>query len=233
MSVIPRSTVEMIEWVALRAPIWVTNAPGLGLTTVQATAVQTAATAAQGALATRDMAESELRSANEALRGDARDLREVASDAVQLIRIFAENQAKPSTVYALAQIPAPAAPSPIPPPGVPSDFVVNLLQTGDLGLSWKCQNPPGSRGTVYLIERRLNAGGSYTFRAAVGERKFVDNTIPFGTDQIDYRITAQRSDATGDPAIWTVRFGMGGGGATYSVEQIENDGSAPSAKLAA
>ena len=69
----------------------------------------------------------------------------------------------------------------------------------------------------------------------MGERKFVDNTIPFGTDQIDYRITGQRSDATGDPAIWTVRFGMGGGGlgGAFTVEQIEDDGSAPSAKLAA
>jgi hypothetical protein len=232
MSVLPRSTTELIEWCALRAPIWVTNAPGLGLSASQAQAVQTACTSAQGALATRDMAESEARSANEALRGEARDLRAVASDAVQLIRIFAENQAKPSNVYALAQIPAPANPSPIPPPGIPSDFTVTLQQTGDMALAWKCQNPPGSRGVVYLIERRLNAAGPYTFRAAVGQRKFVDNTIPFGTDQIDYRITAQRSDATGDPAIWTVRFGSGGGG-TFTVEQIEDDGSAPAAKLAA
>src|SRR5688572_980052 len=40
-----------------------------------------------------------------------------------------------------------AKPAPLPPPGKPDAHRVMLLGDGSIQLTWKCKNPPGSRGT--------------------------------------------------------------------------------------
>jgi hypothetical protein len=222
----PRSA--FLLWCAGHVEPFTNNAAAIGITPAMATLFSDAVDAATNKTAEQQAARQALSVASEEVADAFGELRSVTSDIVRTVKAFAENSSKPLTVYSLAQIDPPAPPSPVPAPGTPDNFKVSLLQTGTLEISWKCQNPPGSQGTVYIIERRLNAAGSYAFRAAVGEKKFVDNSVPFGTDQIDYRITAQRSDATGNPAVWTVRFGSGGG--TFTVEQVQG-GEAP--KLAA
>src|SRR5690606_19205293 len=46
-------------------------------------------------------------------------------------------------------------PSPVPPPGICSNFTVTLNADGTLFLKWKCQNPPGAHGTIYQVWRRI------------------------------------------------------------------------------
>jgi hypothetical protein len=101
---------------------------------------------------------------------------------------------------------APAAP--LPPPGTPTAPTVKLDSDGSLILTWKCDNPPGSRGTQYEISRKL-AGGDFVFLKQVGVKRFRDHTLPVGATGIVYRLRAIRSTKAGDVAQFPVSFGGG------------------------
>ena len=117
-------------------------------------------------------------------------------------------------VYALAQLPAPAIPSPVGNPGVPTDFGVKLFQDGSLELKWKCSNPR-SQGTIYQIYRRATAAGEFTYLGGAGDKRFVDTTLPAGASQVTYQIQGVRSTAVGPFAQFNVNFGTAtAGGAT-------------------
>ncbi len=137
--------------------------------------------------------------------------------------------------YAKAQIPKPdtsSQPGSAPAPGRPHDIRAVVEQAGTVQLSWKCRNPTGTRGTIYLIERQVGGSGKFEPLGAVGKRRFVDETLPRGAcvgggggggggvsgvdGMVTYRITAQRSTKRGAPAVYTMQFGgfdagVGGG----------------------
>ncbi|MDQ7014538.1 MAG: hypothetical protein Q9O74_11670 [Planctomycetota bacterium] len=138
-------------------------------------------------------------------------------DLITTIKAFAETTDDPN-VYVLANVPPPAPPGVIPPPGTPEAFNVALLQDGAIELTWKNDNPPGSSGTLYEI-RRSTEGGPMTLIDTVGERKFLDNTFPVNSGPVTYRVTAVRSTARGNPANYTVSFGAGG-----AINNAANDG---------
>ncbi|MBI5864616.1 MAG: fibronectin type III domain-containing protein [Planctomycetes bacterium] len=107
-------------------------------------------------LIAQEQAKQAYRVATQETNGAFAALRATAGDDVRLIRAYAESQSKPEVVYNTAQIPPPAAPTPIPPPGQPTDLTVTLApSTGELTLRWKVTNPPGASGTSYIIRRRL------------------------------------------------------------------------------
>jgi hypothetical protein len=62
-------------------------------------------------------------------------------------------------IYNLAQIPPPATPLAVGPPGMSSDFRVTLKPNGSLELMWKCSNPSGAAGTNYQVSRKIGAEG--------------------------------------------------------------------------
>jgi hypothetical protein len=111
----------------------------------------------------------------------------------------------------LASIPAPAKPSPIAPPGKPSQFIVKLNQEGSLELKWKCPNPAGAVGTMYHLHRRTEAGGALVYLGTSGERRFVDATLPPGSSQVTYQIQAFRSTSVGPAAQFNVNLGVDAG----------------------
>lgn len=104
-----------------------------------------------------------------------------------------------------------ATPEPVPQPGTPTSFKVTLNADGSLDLGWKCKNPPGSRGTIYQVWRKIGAG-EFTYVGGTGARKFVDSTVPAGTAGVTYQLQAVRSTAVGDWAQFNVNFGMTAGG---------------------
>jgi hypothetical protein len=147
-----------------------------------------------------------------------RDLQNAGSDIIKQIR--AKAAVDGDNVYVLAQIPAPALPSPVPPPGTPTDFIVTLNPDGSLKLRWKCANPAGSMGTMYQVSRRIGSGGPLVQIGGSGVKSFLDATVPAGTPAVTYQITAARSTALGVAAQFVVNFGVGGGGEmTASVVQ--------------
>ena len=73
----------------------------------------------------------------------------------------------------------------------------------------------GSVGTIYQIYRKIappTGTGNFEFLTGTGTRQFTDETIPPGSASVTYKIVAVRSTASGDPAEFTVGFGIGGGG---------------------
>ncbi len=142
------------------------------------------------------------------------------ADMIQTIKTFAQTSNNPN-VYVLAQVPPPAAPGTTPPPGTPFDFTVSLLQDGSLDLRWKCSNPAGTVGTIYEVMRQIGAG-AMSFVGASGVKEFTDDTIPAGSSPCTYQVTAVRSTSRGNPAQFTVNFGVSGPGLTISSITGEN-----------
>lgn len=72
-----------------------------------------------------------------------------------------------------------------------------VVSQGEMVLTWKGRTLPG---TFYRVERRLTPGDDpdapYRFIAAVGERRFVDGTIPPGTTRVEYLVTATKNGRT-------------------------------------
>ncbi len=116
-------------------------------------------------------------------------------------------------VYPLANIPAPSAGTPKPPPGQPTDLKVALDATGALGLSWKCANPPGASGTTYNVFRRIGAVGEFTYLGGSGVREITDETVPAGSALVMYKIQAVRSTSVGPWNTFNVFFGVDTSGA--------------------
>lgn len=211
MAILPSKTADMIQWCNVRKSVWADNADSLGLTAGQTTTFTTLSTAAQSALAAQQAALQAYRDATVMLRAASRDLRRNAGDTLAVIKAFAQNAPKPAEVYTIAQIPPPAQPGTLPPPGIPFDFRASLNPGGSLTLRWKCNNPAGASGTIYSVRRRIGTGGSmgpWTHVGASGLRKFIDET--FAGNPVQYQIQAQRGTSLGlVSSTFTVQFGSG------------------------
>ncbi len=106
--------------------------------------------------------------------------------------------------------------APLAEPGMPYRLSTKLDGDGSLILSWKCDNPAGSRGTQYELWRRI-AGGDFVFLQTVGVKRFRDHTLPEGATGIAFKIRATRSTKTGP---WT-RFNVSIGGGMPSMFDLQ------------
>lgn len=231
MSLVPEGKSARIEFYERRVTQWESNAVAIGLTVAEAQqlALRTidARAAELAAQQARDVARAATLQSNVAFAAMSR----AGAEAIRRIRVKAEAGGGDPNVYALAQIPPPKTPGPVPPPGSPYEFRVELLSTGAITLTWKCDNPPSSVGTIYEVRRRATTGTApFAYVGAAGTREFTDDTIPAGTTAVTYEITAARSTRRGTPSQFNVTFGRVGttGVASVSVEEV-----APPAKLAA
>jgi ribosomal protein S11 len=148
------------------------------------------------------------------------------ASAVELAKIIDATPTVTDTQRANLGLNVRKTPSPKGNPGTASNFKVALNGDGSIDLTWKCNNPAGTTGTIYQIFRRIGAVGEFEYLGGVGDKKYHDTTIPAGTATVTYKIQAVRSTAVGDWAELNVNFGTAaGGGMTASVE--------PAPKLAA
>ena len=249
MTTVPDTRRGKIEFYETHLAPWTMGAASIGLTPESVAALAALTAAARAAFDAAAAARQAAMAATQDFHNKVRAMHAgpgAGADMIAAIRNFAQATNNPN-VYVLAQIPAPAKPrvTPPPPPGTPSQFRVGLLQNGALELTWKCNNPDGTVGTIYEIKRRIAppAGGSpagaFTFIGTTGVKSFTDETLPAGSgSQVTYQVTAVRSTSRGNPAQFTVNFGTGGtsgvgvGGATLAVEGGQVGGTG-GAKLAA
>ncbi|MEQ8844558.1 MAG: hypothetical protein RIB58_06860 [Phycisphaerales bacterium] len=208
MSTVPRKYPEAIAWVNTHVPIWTAAAATIGLDPTQPVNLGALATEAADAKAAYDTAKSEADTLYEAYQTKAKAMRTQATAQVGQIRSFAKGSANPQTVYTAAQIPAPAEPTPRPAPGTPVVFTVGLDQSGALNVKFKCPNPPRVGSLSYIVERSLGAQQPFTYLKTAAERAFEDDTVPNGTGDVTYRVTAQSPTKKGAPGYFTVRFGV-------------------------
>ena len=190
MNVIPANKPEQIAWFEAHAPVFVDNAAAIGITPTQASAFSALATAAAAAFDEAQAARAASKAATIEQDTAMRTCHTLASELVKTIRAYAEQTMNPN-VYALAQIPPPADPTPIAPVN-PSNVRFDLLNDGTLELKWDGKT---SGGTSYLIFRSLLPTPTSQPTPLVqignsGERKFIDTTIPACTTSATYIIKA-------------------------------------------
>lgn len=217
MGVVPDSRLGKIEFYEAHIAPWTSNAAAIGLTPASVTALGGLTSAARKAYNDAEAARQAAKTATQAFYDAVRAMHNgpgAGQDMIDQIRVRAQSTNNPN-VYVLAQIPPPATPGTTPPPGTPFEFTVGLLQNGALELKWKCNNPSGTQGTIYEVLRKIGAG-AFNFVGASGVRVFTDETLPSGSAPVTYQITAVRSTSRGNPAQFTVNFGIGGPGLTIA-----------------
>lgn len=229
MGLIPDTKVGKIQFYQSKLDPWTTSAVQIGTTAAAMTDLTTKTTAAADALTDQIAKQAAAKTATETLNTAIEAMMSAGSAIIKNIRSMAETTGP--SVYELAQIPGPATPAPVPVPGTPYQFKVEILPEGELVFTWKCNNPARSQGTVYQIFRRDTPTAEPTFLGVSGIKRFVDVNVPMGQPQIGYVIQATRSTAVGVAANFAVRFGTTSSGAMTA--SIVEGASAGAAKLAA
>lgn len=215
MAIVPKPVQDFLDFAEQHGTTWNSVYAQIGVSTAQASAYKTAAIAARGIYNDALAADLAKKAAFNASRNAVSDLRVATADILALIKAHADNAADPGAVYDAAQIPQPQPPQPAPPPGTPSDVIITLAPEGWVQLGWKCSNPEGTTGTIYEV-RRKTGSGEFQFIGASGVKRFTDDTLPAGSSNVTYLITAVRSTQRGISAQIVVNFGVGGNGFTVT-----------------
>lgn len=193
-------------------PAWEANTALIGLDEAAVAELAALADEAAQARAAYRQAQAAARAAGETYRDCTIALRRRAAAAAAQIRSHAAAQPTPAAVLAAARLPAHAKKGTAPAPARPANLSTRLLQSGWLECGFECKNDRRLRGVTYLVERRIGLTGNFEFLMNTGTRRFTDRTIPLGSGEVLYRITAQTSTRRGLPAIFVVRFGDAAGG---------------------
>ena len=220
MPLIPPSIVDKISFYESRTAPWAANAVAIGTTAGAVTDLTTRTTAARAAFNAQQSAQAAAKAATLSLKMAVGAMGASGSDIILQVRAKAATAG--DGVYTLAQIPAPATPSPVGTPGTPTNFSAMLNGNGALLLKWKCANPAGSVGTIYQVWRRIGAPltAEFVYLGGSGTKGFVDGTLPAGSAAVTYQIQAVRSTAVGPWAQFNVNFGVAGGSMMASVEPM-------------
>jgi len=237
MSTYPLRRADFTVWAQAHAETWAENAVAIGLTPAQALAFSDAINLLQTAAVSQDKAREAAKAATEGVSDAFSAAKLITGETLKRIRLFAETTNNPS-VYQVANIPSPNAPSPVPPPGTPTDFKIELDTSGAITLKFKCNNPANASGTSYLIRRKLPSETSFSIIGSSGKKSYTDMTLPAGITSAEYTVQAQRSGKLGPVSLTVlVRIGAGaGGGPGFSVAStfsVGNDGQNKPVKFAA
>jgi hypothetical protein len=216
MSVVPAKQGPKLEFFENHIGPWTTNAVAIGTTSAIVTDLQTKTTAARAAYEAQKVALQAAKAATANLK-TAMDAMSNAGAAI-IDQVRAKARSGGDAVYNLAEIPVPATPATKAKPGTPTDFKAAVLGDGSLELTWKCNNPVGTAGTMYQVYRSAGGSTEFSIVGGCGQRKFVDNTIPAGATQLTYKVQGMRSTVQGDWATFNVFFGTNTGGAPLQLK---------------
>jgi hypothetical protein len=227
MSLLPKNKTAKVAFFKSKVTPWTDNATAIGVSTTAVSAMSTLITAAEAKLADQ-LAATEAAKAAVAAANLAVDAVVVAGmDLVKDIRAKAATAG--DVVYTLAEIPAPATPTPVGDLAKPTDFVVTLEETGELNLAFKAAQPKSASGVTYQIWRKIDNTAPFVCVGGCGsEKKFFDATVPAGSRSVTYKIQAWRSTSKSPWAQFVVNFGVEMG-ATTIASIVET----PAAKIAA
>jgi hypothetical protein len=212
-TVLPADKALMVTFGNMHVDPWNTNMVAIGVAMADYTAFKASASSAQTAFAAAEAARLNSKAATDAYYAAVGVLRTKAAVCVRSIQAKAKATGDAS-IYALAQISPPDPRSHTgQPPAQPMDLRAALNPDGSITLTWKCSNPRGVSRVVYFVERKLDSETAFSLVDTVGEKKFTDMNLPFGTQQAVYMVTGKVGSLNGPTsAQFTVMFGTGGGG---------------------
>ncbi len=225
MGVLPTKITEEITFGEVHAPVWSAANTTIGLPVATCTAIAAAVTNARKAFNDAESARAASKAATNSLKVKMATMHLLLSDAVQSIRLFAESTANPN-VFTLAQIPAPATPQPAPPPMQPVQLGASIIPGGVLRISFKATDPASSGATTYLVSRKLATENAFRVIGSAGSSRgtnganlprgfkfFDDNSLPSGSNNMQYMVQGQRGSVYGMPSeTFTVTIGVDAGG---------------------
>jgi hypothetical protein len=222
MSVLPETVIGQIEFCEAHWPVWNAAPAAIGLTGPQVVELKTATEAARLSFNAAIAARQASKAATTTQNANVGTMRGVAADLIRQIKAYAELQSNPAAVYAAAQIPEPAAPTPAAPPGKPTDFEVALNSDGSITLSWNSTNSAASTGAFFTVSRKLPGQGAFSgvggAPGTTNENRrafFVDTTIPTSAagQGAQYIVQGFRGTRVGEASdAVVVQFGVDGGG---------------------
>lgn len=220
MPVVPSSDLEAIQFCESHVPVWNAAPTAVGLTAAQVATLDTQTKAARAAYNSAQNARQAAKAATMIYHTNTNIMRGTVGDLVRLVKAFADASANPGNIYAAAQIPEPAAPTPPLPPAMPTSVTVGLNPDGSLTLRWKATDSSPSSGCTFVISRRIGSTGTYQICGSGtsvrgGNYEFTDVSLPYGAPNASYIIVGKRSNPpqTGTPSeAVNVQFGVGGGG---------------------
>jgi hypothetical protein len=203
-----KTSADKIAFVNSHTTIWDTNATAIGTTKALVTDLSDKALAASKAFTAQKEAQNAAKTATNTYNNAVKAMWTAQSYIHK--QITTQAAIGGDAIYELADLPIPAKRSPKGAPGTPTELKVVMNPMGELELKWKCVNPKGTSGTLYMVYRRIGTG-AFVSLGGTGEKRFVDTTIPVGTSQIVYKIQGIRSTAAGEWAQFIVTFGMNAG----------------------
>lgn len=208
MSTIPQQPEAAVDWVQAHVPTWTASAELLKLDAATLGQLGALASNAASARQAKINAWNAYRNSVSTFNAAVKSMRTLAGGQVSIIRSTARNAENPEAIYTAAQIPAPADPSPAPAPGTPTMFKHQLAINGELTVRFRCPNPPRTGAVTYRVDRRVGGSSNPWLPFKVlKERVLVDNTIPLGSTEVGYQITAQTTTQDGQLAQFSIQFG--------------------------
>ncbi|MEQ9094752.1 MAG: hypothetical protein RIE32_00650 [Phycisphaerales bacterium] len=209
MPTVPEKLPEAIDWVGVHAPVWTVAEATIGLEAGQLANLTALHAQADALKAEYEALKAQCEAKGAEYRRTARTMRSTASGMVVQIRGFARTTPDPKAVFAAARLPEPATRTPAPPPGTPTAFRVELLESGTLRFTFDCEHPEAVSAVTYKVLRQEGPDGPYQFLLNAKKRRFEDGSFSGSSGMVTYLVTAQTSTQDGNPAYFTVRFGGG------------------------
>ncbi len=222
MSIVPVRNEDFLTFLNDRVETWSDNAAPLSLSQADLQAWVAAVTAANSDFSTASKARQTAKAAVLTQKASFRTARRLTANLIREIRVAADRNANPDSIYSLAQLPPPVAPSPRPVPNQPTDLRATIDATeGVLTLRWKAKD---NAGVVYRVERAtISAQGDlsdFTEIGLVGEKSFDDESLPVGVAGVVYVVKGIRSRRVGPASsTLTVRFARAGGSLRISSQR--------------
>lgn len=218
MPTVPSKDLEAVQFFETHIATWTANALAIGTSVAAVGALDTKTKAARADANAQQVAKVAARTATNVFHDSVRAMRAAGADIIRQIRTQAEVTGNPG-IYNLAQIPPPAAPTPLPPPGQPNSFAVSLTGSGAIVLAWKSTNSAPSTGAYFTVKRRLPGETTFTVVGGTGSKSFADDTVPAGVNLVTYIVQGFRGT---DPGVesdqMNVQFGAAGEGVTASLK---------------
>src|SRR5688572_1247946 len=178
-TILPQGRGPKITFFATHVPVWQANYAEIGMSAEGVAELAVLTAAAREAGKAQKIAQQAARAATQTYHAAVAAMTKAGGDLIKQAKTKAATEGGIG-VYSKANITPPSKPAPLPPPGTPTNFAVALRQGGEIELTWTCANPAGSQGTVYTIARQIGAKGRTELLGVVGEKAFVDDTVPAG-----------------------------------------------------
>lgn len=218
----PQPKLDQIVWFENHITAWAATPTAFGATAAQVSAVAAAIDSARKSYDAAQEAKQAAKNATVAQDQDVRTMLVKGRDLVNIMKSFIENGTNPA-LWAQAGLEPDAPRGTAPDPTAPYELKAELDSVGNVIVSWKTSQPRGVSGVIYSVQRSID-NGPFVLLDSVGEKQFIDETVPTSANTISYNIKAKRgSQSSGWSAALSIRFGRVGGGGLTIVGQSTSD----------